>query len=596
MSTARLTIAAQGPTDRLGRLLHEEDTAAQLALTLANVATVLCEARLSWRDVVALRVSTTDLTALGRVFDTLVEHLAEQGAGPTITVVEVPRLMLPGMTVSIDGLATHPHRNHPTPDHQESTMTLEADPTLAGVPAPGRATTAGQDAAALRRACGPVVRLPGDPGYDDARTPWNVAVDQRPAAVAVPATVEEAAAVVAAAARLGLRVAPQSTGHGAAALPTRLDDVVLVRTTGFASVQVDAARRTARVEGGAVWEQVVDAAAPHGLVALHGSSPDVGVSGYTLGGGIGWYARQLGLACNSVTAVELLDATGRLVRADADTEPDLFWAVRGGGGSFGLVTAVELRLFPVADAYAGMLLWDIADAGAVLRHWARWSATAPDEVTTSLRVAHFPPMPELPDFLRGRSVVIVDGAVLGDDDRAAGLLAGLRALGPELDTFARVPAQAVTRIHLDPEGPTPSVGAGTTLARLDDDAVDAFLAAFGAGSGTSLLFAELRQLGGALARAEVGAGALARVDAAYAAFFVAIAATPELAAAGARDAHAGVRVMAPWSEGRTFLNLTEHAVDPSTAYPVHTWQRLRAIRRSVDPQGVFLASHPVPPS
>ena len=268
-------------------------------------------------------------------------------------------------------------------------------------------------AEALRGLCGGAVYLPGDPGYDMARMPWNVAVDQRPAAVALPRTALEAAEVVVAAARAGLRVAPQSTGHAAGPLAEgALADVVIVRTSEMTEVTIDPESRTARAEGGVLWQQVVEAAAPHGLAALHGSSPDVAVAGYSLGGGIGWYARKLGLATNSVTAVEIVTADGSIRRVDARNDHDLFWAVRGGGGNFGLVTALEFTLYPIADAYAGMLVWDRAEADAVVREWARWSASAPDEVTTSLRVMSFPPMPELPEFIRGRQLVIIDGAVL----------------------------------------------------------------------------------------------------------------------------------------------------------------------------------------
>ncbi len=213
----------------------------------------------------------------------------------------------------------------------------------------------------LRHLCGGAVHLPGDPGYDAARVPWNVAVQQRPAAVVYPASADEVVEVVRAASAAGLRVAPQGTGHNAGPLGD-LADTVLVRTSAMREVTVDAASRTARVGAGALWIDVVEAVAPFGLAALHGSSPDVGVVGYSLGGGIGWYARALGMATNSVTAVELVTADGRLVRADAEHEPDLFWAVRGGGGNFGVVTAMEFRLYPIETAFAGMLVWDRTDA------------------------------------------------------------------------------------------------------------------------------------------------------------------------------------------------------------------------------------------
>ena len=449
-------------------------------------------------------------------------------------------------------------------------------------------------ARALKTECGDLVHLPGDPSYDAVRMPWNVAVDQRPAAVAMPTTAAEVAAVVTAAAAVGLRVAPQSTGHAAGALAQhRLDDAVLLRTLHLTDVTVDAERRVARAGGGTLWQDVVAAAAPHGLAALHGSSPDVGVSGYTLGGGIGWYARKLGLAANSLTAVEIVSADGELVRADEQHHSELFWAVRGGGGSFGVVTALEFRLYPIADVFAGMLLWDIEHAEPVLRHWAEWSTDAPDEVTTSFRIMRFPPMPELPDFLRGRELVIVDGAVMGDDEHGAELIAGLRALSPEMDTFARVPAASLSQLHMDPPGPTPNVAGHTMIGRLDDAAVDAFLAAFGPGARTALMFAELRQLDGALGRPATDGGALSCLDGSHAAFFVAAAPTREMAQAGHQSVEAAVAALSQWSNGRNFLNFSEAPIEPSTAFREESWDRLRTVRAQVDPTGLFVANHQV---
>jgi hypothetical protein len=439
------------------------------------------------------------------------------------------------------------------------------------------------------------VHLPGHPGYDGARLAWNFAVDQRPAAVVSVASPAEVSEVVRTAALAGLRVAPQSTGHNAGPLAERgLEDVVLLRTGHLDAVGFDERRNVVRVEGGAVWEPVVDACAKYGRAVLHGSSPDVGVAGYTLGGGMGWYARKLGLATNSLVAVEIVIGDGTLVRADAETNAELFWAVRGGGGSFGVVTAMEFRTFDIADAYAGMLMWDLSDAEPVLREWAAWAPTAPEEITTSFRVLRFPPIPDLPDFLRGRSVVVVDGAVLGSDERGTELLAGLRALRPQLDTFGRVPAPAVSRIHMDPEGGAPAVSRTATLGAMPDAAIDAFLGAVGPDAGTHLMMAELRQLGGALGRPAEGGGALSHLDGDFVAFGLAMAPTAELAAAGRGEAGAFVQALEPFTTSRPYLNFVETAAETRKAYAESTWLQLKGIRSAVDPYGVFAANHPVP--
>ena len=448
-------------------------------------------------------------------------------------------------------------------------------------------------AGAVRDAAPHCVHLPGDPGYDAARLPWNLAVDQRPAAVAVPTSVEDVRTVVRAAAEHGLRVAPQSSGHGAAPLAGRLGASVLVRLHQLTGVEVDAERRVARVVGGTLWADVVTAAAPHGLTALHGSSPDVAVAGYALSGGLSFYARAHGLCSSSLVAVEVVDAAGELVRASAEENADLFWAVRGGGGGFGVVVALELSLMPVADVVAGMLLWPVERAEEVVRAWVAWTREAPESATTALRVMSFPPLPELPPFLSGRRLVIVDGALLEDDARAAELLAPLRALAPEMDTFARIPTAGMLGVHMDPPAPTPAVSDHAVLGALDDAAVDALLAQVGVGSTSSLLFAELRHLGGAVGRPDPDAGALTHLPGDYALFCVAVAPVPEAAAAGLADAAAVVAALAPWALEARVLTLTEHVVDPASAYPEDSWARLRTLKAALDPRGVFQAVHEI---
>jgi FAD/FMN-containing dehydrogenase len=446
----------------------------------------------------------------------------------------------------------------------------------------------------LKDACGGLVTLPDDTTFDAVRMPWNVAAQQQPAAVAVPTTTDEVQLVVRAARAAGLRVAPQGTGHGAAALAARdLDDVVLLRTTALTGVTVDPEQRVARAEAGALAEHVVAAAAEHGLVCLHGSSPDVGIAGLALGGGIGWYSRSHGLACNLVRAVELVTADGELVRADAGQHEDLFWALRGGGGNFGVVTALEVGLLPITDAYAGHMVWDLADYEKVLRHYNAWAPTAPEEVSASLRAMRFPPLPFIPEEIRGRSLVIFDGAVLADDARAEEIVAGFRALEPELDTWGRVPAPSLIRLHQDPEGPTPAVGNGLLVDQLDEATVQSFIEAVGPGAETHLLMAELRQLGGAARRAPEGAGALGSIDADFVAYFVAIAPTPEIGALGMADAERAVAAIAGAATGRNYLNFVEQPVDTSTGYDAASWARLRQVKAEVDPDGLFLANHAI---
>ncbi|WP_295659227.1 FAD-binding oxidoreductase [uncultured Nocardioides sp.] len=453
-------------------------------------------------------------------------------------------------------------------------------------------TTPVPSADTLRGLC--EVHLPGDPGYDVARTPWNVAVDQRPAAVAVPRSVDEVVEVVRAAAASGLRVAPQSTGHGAGPLEgADLGDVVVVRLSALTGVTVDPDARTARVVGGTLWQDVIAATSRHGLTAPHGSAPDVAVAGYALSGGLSFYGRTHGLAANSIRAVEVVTADGSLVRADATTNADLFWAVRGGGGNFGVVVAIELDLLPYPDVYAGMLLWDRERAPEVVRAWAQWTREAPDSVTTSLRIMSFPPLPELPPFLSGRDLVVIDGAILEDDERADQLLARLRMYEPEMDTWGRIPAEALLAVHMDPPQPTPVVSDHSVLGVLTDDAIEALLGQVGPGRQSGLLLAELRHLGGAFARPAPHGGALSHLTGSYALFCIAVAPFPEAVAAGREAARRTVRALARWSQPSRVPTFTENREDASSMFDGEAWARLAHLRAHADPTRLFVANHQV---
>ena len=562
----------QSPVDDLGRLLHEGDIAAQLALAVSRLEAALTLRGRTPSGLADVEVLTTDRIALLGVLDVLTDRLAATGARPHTRIRETARLDRPGQLVAL--AATLTPREGSTPMNITQPVT--------------------HPAAAVREAAPGCVVLPGDPGYDAARIPWNVAVDQRPAAVATPRTVEEVVQVVRAAAANGLRVAPQSSGHAAGPLEGQLAGTVLLRLSALTGVEVDPGRRVARVVGGTLWADAIAAAAPHGLTALHGSSPDVAVAGYVLGGGLSFYGRRHGLATNTITAVEVVGADGSLVRADPTVNAELFWALRGGGGGFGVVVAVEIELLPLADVVAGMLLWPIERAPEVTHAWSRWTREVPDTVTTSLRVMSFPPLPDLPPFLSGRRIVVVDGAVLEDDERAAELLAPLRSLAPEMDTFARIPGAGVLDVHMDPPGPTPAVSDHAVLDSLPADAVDALLAQVGPGTTTSLLFAELRHLGGALGRPAPGGGVLDRLPGDYLLFCCAVAPFPEAATVGAADGAAVREALRPWSSDRQVLNFAERpGVETSAGYDAAAWLRLRAVKAAVDPGDVFQSNHEV---
>jgi hypothetical protein len=432
--------------------------------------------------------------------------------------------------------------------------------------------------------------LPEDAGWDEARAAWNLAVDQRPAAVALPESDGDVVSAVRFALRNGLRVAAQGTGHNAGPLGD-LSGVLLVKTHRMRGVTVDGQFQVARVEAGALWKDVVGPAAEHGLAALSGSSPDVGVVGYTLGGGISWMARRYGMAANRVLAIELVTADGELIRADRRENQDLFWALRGGGGNFGVVTALEFELFQIPSLEGGMMLFGIERAAEVLNAWREWIATVPETVTSSARILRVPPLPDVPEAVRGREFVVVEPYVIAGPGEADALVTPLRALGPEIDMFRTIPADQLIHAHMDPEHPVPGRGDHQLLSELTEETIAAIVEAAGAGTGSQLLSFELRQLGGALARPLGGHGAASCVDAPFATFAVGIAATPEMAAGVGRDLARVREALGPWDAGREYLNFAEHATDTRRLYDETVYARLRAIKADVDPDGVFVANH-----
>ncbi|WP_433359502.1 FAD-binding oxidoreductase [Actinoplanes sp. CA-142083] len=444
----------------------------------------------------------------------------------------------------------------------------------------------------LRNAAGSVC-LPGETGYDGARTTWSLAADLRPAAVVYPTSEEEVSAVLRAAADAGLRVTPVGTGHNAH--PFRdLSDTVMLRMERLRSFVVSPERKAARVSAGTLWLPVVQQAAEYGLAGLHGSAPDVSVVGYAAGGGLSCYGRRYGLAANHVTAAELVLADGTQVRVDAGNDSELFWAVRGGGGNFGVITALEFGLQEFDSAYAGWLAWDLSRAEEVLSRWLEWTADAPESVTTAYRHLRFPPIPGLPEPFAGRNWVMVDGAVLADDEAAARILAPLRELKPELDTFGRVPAPVVSRIHLDPEEPTPGDGTAELLDALPPAAVAKLIEAAGPEAPTQIFSTELRQLGGALGRPAAEGGALSYLDAAYLMSVVGIVPDPALQEAVRADAETvAASLTKDYSRGRIYTNFQQKQTDTSRAFEPSAWERLVALRKRVDPAGVLRANHEI---
>jgi hypothetical protein len=435
------------------------------------------------------------------------------------------------------------------------------------------------------------IATPDDADWDEARAAWNRAADQQPAAVAFPESAQDVAEIVRFAGANGLRVAGQSTGHGAVALEP-LEETILIKTERMRGIEIDPETQVARLEAGVLGLELGEAAQQHGLCSLPGTSPDVGVAGYTLGGGMSWLGRKHGFACNRVRALEVVTADGEQRTVDADNDPDLFWALRGGGGGYAIVTALHLALLPIAEVYAGALLFPAELGADAVRAYRDWAATMPEEVTTVVRFITPPPIPDVPEPLRGRPLLTIDGASIGTKEEGEERLAPMRELGePIMDTFDWIPAAGLYRIHMDPEQPVPGLGHHSVLRELPDEAIDAFVGSAGPDAGSPLLLAELRHLGGALGREAENGGALSKLDAAFVMLGVGLPMTPELGQAIEGHLDQLHQAMRPWASDGGYFNFAERPSDVETILPADTCSRLAEVKRSWDPDGMILANH-----
>ena len=461
---------------------------------------------------------------------------------------------------------------------------------LTATPAPVNAEPTGLDI--LREQLDGDVFMAADEGWDGARSAWNLAVDQQPAAVVLAESADDVTAAVRFATAASLRICVQGTGHNASAYGP-LGETVMIKTERMREVTIDPGARIARVGAGVTWGEVVGAAAEHGLAALAGSSHDVGVVGYTLGGGVSWLARKHGMACERITAAELVDASGSFKRVTAESDPDLFWALRGGGGNFGVVTALEFSLLPLTQVYAGALFFPYERAGEVLEAWRRWTAGVPDEVTSTGRMIQFPPFPDIPEPMRGRAFTVLEATCIGTAEQFDELLTPLRELGPEMDTFAEQSPADLLALHMDPPGPVPGQGDHQMLADLDAASLEALVAAVGPGTDSPLLSFEFRHLGGALGRRAEGCGALGALEGRFMTFAVGILAAPEMAPALLAAMAKAREALDVVDNGCHYGNFAEGVVEAESIYGPRTLARMRTVRAAVDADSLLYGNHPI---
>jgi hypothetical protein len=430
-----------------------------------------------------------------------------------------------------------------------------------------------------------------DSDWDEARQAWNLAADQHPEAVALVESADDVSKVIRFARENGLRVTGQGTGHGAMALGP-LDDTILVKTERMRDVAIESEK--ARAEAGALSEDVAGAAISKGMCSMPGTSPNVGVVGYTLGGGLSWFGRKHGWACNRVNAIELVTADSEPRTVNAGSDPDLFWALRGGGGGYGIVTALHVELLPIAEAYAGSLLLPAELTRDALHAYREWAAGAPEEVSSMARMMNLPPIPDVPEELRGRKFLQIAACCIGSKEEGETAIAPLRKIGePIMDTFDQVPASGLTRIAMDPEPPVPALGHHGVLSELTDEAIDAFYEAAGPESDSPLLLAELRHLGGALARPAENGGALDKLDAEFVLLGIGMLMDSAMKDPIEAQLDRLGDALKPWAAEGGYFNYAERPCDVDAILPAETCQRLSHVKRSWDPDDLIRANHSV---
>ncbi|HEY4308348.1 MAG TPA: FAD-binding oxidoreductase [Pirellulales bacterium] len=453
-----------------------------------------------------------------------------------------------------------------------------------------------EDAARLVATVAGSVLLPGDARYDDERAVWNLNHELVPAVIVVPERAADIQAAVRFAAEQRRPILVKTTGHQVIG---KAHGAVVIATRRMNKVAIDVVGRTARVGAGAIWSEVIEKATKFGLAPLNGSNPTVGVAGYTLGGGLSpTLGRSHGYAADHVRSLDVVTADGELRHVNAVSEPDLFWALRGGKGNFGVVTSLEFNLFPVPRLYGGGIYFPGERTADVLRIWTAWHPTTPETMVTSIAVMRMPSMLEVPEPLRGKFLVSVRIAYNGTAADGERMVEPLRAIAPAvLDTVADMPYTSVASIHNEPTDPVPYYERGIMLREFPAQAQDKLIELVGSGADKGLVIAELRALGGAWDREPAAPNAVATRGLPYSLLAVAagpLSEEPQLQ----RSVAELLDGMKPWQGDRRYVNnlAPDEAADAPAVYGPERYKRLASIKKTYDPANMFRLNHNVLPA
>jgi FAD/FMN-containing dehydrogenase len=449
------------------------------------------------------------------------------------------------------------------------------------------------DIHALSAAVDGIVAVPDSPEFAEETFAFNAATVHRPDVVLGAADAQDVAAGVKWAAERRIPVSVQSTGHGA---ESAVDGGLLINTRRLQELQIDPVERTARVGAGVKWRHLLEASVPHGLIGLHGSSTDVGVVGYTVGGGLPVLGRAHGFAADHVRSMEVVTADGALRRIDAEAEAELFALMCGGKGNFGIVTALEFNLFPLGEFYGGGIIYPGADAAPILAAFREWLPTLPEAASPSISLLRLPDMDFVPAPLRGQFVVHLRFAFLGNRQEGDELLAPMRAVStPLMDTAGPMSYLDVDQIHMDPADPLPFTDGGALLKEFGEEAAGELLRLAGDGTDCPLLLIEIRPLGGALSRGGVRPDAVSGRDAAFLLFLLGFKLPPGLPAVS-ESIRAILAAMAPYSTGYTLVNFHGEPgdeADRARAWSPAVYERMRAAKSSYDPGNLLRFGHAI---
>ncbi|MFI5735044.1 FAD-binding oxidoreductase [Kribbella sp. NPDC051587] len=442
----------------------------------------------------------------------------------------------------------------------------------------------------LRRVLTGRVVAPDAEDWDAERRPWHTLVPQEPVAVVHAASVRDIQKVVRAAEWHRLAVSPQPRGHGATSHTA--DGSILLRLDLLDEITVE--RDVVRIGAGVAWKDLNAALAGTGSTSLPGSNGNVSVVGYTLSGGLSWFSRAYGQAAHSIQAIELVDAGGKARRVTADSDAQLFWALCGGGGDFGIVTAIEVRLHPAPHIYGGSKIWSFFHVRELVQAFTTVTDAAPDELTLWLTLLRMPDLDSVPEPLRGRAAVSVSAAYLGDADEAEKLLAPLYAVAePELGQFGSLSIDQIDSISDEPHEPMPITGRAHLLTEFNDEVVDALLKEINRGD-TPLAMLQIRHLGGALLRSTTTDGPSGAIDDPYLLLAAGVVTDPEQTRVIQQALYRVTAGVILSVSGRVPMTMAgdepiEHIFAPRQL------ARLRDIKDRVDPHRRLRSNYPVWP-